>query len=63
MEYLLYDKTLMLKHGTYDESSAVTLMSTDIDRIVFCLEELNECWSRMIEIGIGLPLLTRQLGM
>jgi ATP-binding cassette subfamily C (CFTR/MRP) protein 1 len=37
-------------------------MGADVDRIAFCLEELNECWSRLIEIGIGLPLLTRQLG-
>jgi len=37
-------------------------MGSDVDRIAFCLEELNECWSRLIEIGIGLPLLTKQLG-
>lgn len=61
--YLIYNKTLVLKDGTYDKSSAVTtLIGADVDRIAFCLEELNECWSRLIEIGIGLPLLTRQLG-
>lgn len=59
---LIYNRTLLLEDGVYDESAAVTLMSTDVDQIAFCLEELNECWSRLIEIAIGLPLLTRQLG-
>jgi hypothetical protein len=59
---LVYNRTLSIQEGECDESEAVTLMSTDVDRISFCLEELNECWSRLIEIGIGIALLTRQLG-
>jgi ATP-binding cassette subfamily C (CFTR/MRP) protein 1 len=52
----------VLHVDTYDNAAAVTFMSTDVDRISSCLEELNECWSRPIEICIGIPLLARQLG-
>lgn len=62
MVSLIYNRTLLLEDGVYEESAAVSLMSTDVDHIAFCLEELNECWSRLIEIAIGIPLLTMQLG-
>ncbi|CZR69280.1 uncharacterized protein PAC_19180 [Phialocephala subalpina] len=38
--YLIYNKTLIQRDGTYDESSAVTLMGADVDRIAFCLDDL-----------------------
>ncbi|RFU32078.1 hypothetical protein B7463_g4239, partial [Scytalidium lignicola] len=51
------------KHaGVYDESSSLTLMSTDIDRIVLSMEATCEAWARVIEISIGIWLLARQLG-
>ena len=59
---LIYAKTLKLRAGVYDEAAALTLMSTDIDRIVVSLEGLNEIWARIIEIAIGVWLLERQLG-
>jgi ATP-binding cassette subfamily C (CFTR/MRP) protein 1 len=62
MVTLIYSRALLLKDGVYEESAAVSLMSNDVDQISDCLEELNEVWSRTIEIGIGLPLLTLQLG-
>jgi ATP-binding cassette subfamily C (CFTR/MRP) protein 1 len=62
MVSLIYDRTLTLTEGGVDDSAAVSLMSNDVDQIAFGLEELNECWSRLIEIAIGVPLLTLQLG-
>jgi hypothetical protein len=62
MVTLIYSRALLLKDGVYEESAAISLMSNDVDQISDCLEELNEVWSRTIEIGIGLPLLTLQLG-
>ena len=62
MVSLIYDRVLSLREGAFDDSAAVSLMSNDVDQIAFCLEELNECWSRPIEIAIGVPLLTLQLG-
>jgi len=58
----IYKQSLLLEPQSVQRSAAVSLMSTDVDRIAFCLEELNECWSRLIELVIGILLLTRQLG-
>ncbi|KAJ6788261.1 hypothetical protein PWT90_02398 [Aphanocladium album] len=59
---LIYDKALQTRDGVYDESAAVTLMSTDVDQITECLTELNECWARAIEVALGVSMLAKQLG-
>lgn len=59
---LIYDKALQVGDGVYDESAAVTLMSTDVDQITECLTELNECWARVFEVILGVYLLAKQLG-
>ena len=59
---LIYNRTLTLRAGVYDGSAAVTLMSTDVDRIVSSLEDLHEVWARLIEVIIGIFLLERQVG-
>jgi ATP-binding cassette subfamily C (CFTR/MRP) protein 1 len=58
----IYAKTLELPAGHSDESAALTLMSTDIDRLATSLDSLNEIWARIIEMSIGIWLLQRQLG-
>ncbi|OAA63926.1 ABC transporter, transmembrane domain, type 1 [Cordyceps fumosorosea ARSEF 2679] len=59
---LIYDKALQTRDGVYDESAAVTLMSTDVDQITECLTELNEYWARAIEVTLGVSMLAKQLG-
>lgn len=59
---LIYNRALSIQDGLYDESAAVTLMSTDVDRITACLTELNECWARAVEVVLGVTLLALQLG-
>ncbi|KAK5992013.1 ABC multidrug transporter B [Cladobotryum mycophilum] len=59
---LIYNHMLLLPVGEYDDSAVVTLMSTDVDNIVFCLSSLNECWARLIEVIVGIVLLARQIG-
>lgn len=59
---LIYSHTLSLQADAYDESASVTLMSTDVDIIAQSLQQVNEAWARLIEIGIGIWLLERQLG-
>ncbi|KAF4624451.1 hypothetical protein G7Y89_g13720 [Cudoniella acicularis] len=59
---LIYAKTLELPGGVYDESAALTLMSTDINRLAVSLDSLNEIWARIVEMSIGIWLLERQLG-
>jgi ATP-binding cassette, subfamily C (CFTR/MRP), member 1 len=62
MTSLIYTKALELPAGLYDESAALTLMSADIDRIVTSWVDVSQIWARIIEIGIGIYLLERQLG-
>ncbi|KAF2811591.1 putative multidrug resistance protein [Mytilinidion resinicola] len=59
---LVFNKTLNLRDGVYDESAAVTHMSTDIDRIAEGMKNMHETWGRLIEVAIGIWLLSVQLG-
>ena len=53
---------LSLHEGDYQDSSAITLMSTDVDRIASCLENLHEIWALTVQVGVSCYLLARQLG-
>ncbi|PYH48029.1 putative multidrug resistance protein [Aspergillus saccharolyticus JOP 1030-1] len=57
----IYAKSLSLTEAP-DESAAVTLMSTDVDRVAFSLRQIAEVWARTVELAIGLWLLERQVG-
>lgn len=59
---LIYSRTLELQAGVYDNMAAITLMSTDIDRIAGNISTVQDLWSSLISIGIGIWLLERQLG-
>jgi ATP-binding cassette, subfamily C (CFTR/MRP), member 1 len=59
---IVYSRTLLLQDGVYDESAAVTHMSTDVDRIASSMMNMNEIWARLIEVAIGVWFLERQLG-
>ena len=59
---VIYNRALLSSDGLHDDSAAVTLMSTDIDRIAIALQSVTETWGRIIEVGIGMYLLERQLG-
>ncbi|KGO40807.1 ABC transporter, transmembrane domain, type 1 [Penicillium expansum] len=60
---MIYDHSLHIRDGTLEDRSAtITLMNTDVDRIIDCLTTLNESWARTIEVGIGIALLALRLG-
>lgn len=44
------------------EITAVSLMGTDIERIVTNFRFIHELWASVVEIGIGLWLLEQQVG-
>ena len=62
MVSLIYARSLEMQSGVYDDSAALTLMSTDIDKITTSAADVAEIWARLIEIGLGIFLLERQLG-
>ncbi|KAL2873350.1 hypothetical protein SGCOL_011492 [Colletotrichum sp. CLE4] len=45
------------------EAAAVTLMSTDIERIVNGMSKIYESWSTLLQMAVALALLYRQLGV
>lgn len=51
-----------MESESFNESSAITLMSTDVDRISMSIQDLHEVWARLFEVIIGTTLLARQLG-
>ena len=46
-----------------DPKAAVTLMSADIERITEGLRPLHDFWASLIQIGIALYLLQKQMGL
>ncbi|EXJ85589.1 hypothetical protein A1O1_05954 [Capronia coronata CBS 617.96] len=59
---LIYYKTLSVSIPTAQDSSAITLMSTDVERSGTGLRFIHELWASPIDIGLSIYLLERQLG-
>lgn len=60
---LIYDATLQLPAFSAGRSAAVTLMSTDVERIVSGLQLIDSLWAGPIEIAISIYLLNQQIGV
>ncbi|KAJ5554453.1 hypothetical protein N7513_004412 [Penicillium frequentans] len=58
----IYRQTVRAHASNADDAAAVTLMSTDVERIRMGLMELHEFWANPIQVGIACWLLQRQLG-
>ncbi|KAL1296492.1 hypothetical protein AAFC00_000004 [Neodothiora populina] len=54
---------LRLRSDSPQRGSAVTLMSTDVDRICTVLEQVNSLWAGTIEVVIAMVLLEREVGL
>lgn len=59
----IFKKTTELSITALDNSAAVTLMSTDIERIQGGCRDLHEIWANVIEAGLASWLLKRELGL
>ena len=59
---VIFNRALSLQDGVYNESSAVSLMGTDTERICLSIEKVHEVWAQLFEVVIGVALLGRQLG-
>ena len=58
----IYAKSLETSITAIDNSAAVTLMSTDMQKIADGLEILHELWANTLEVGIATWLLEREVG-
>jgi hypothetical protein len=59
---MLYGKTAELGVNSIDPTSSMILMSADIERITTGWQTIHELWANLIEVGIAIYLLERQLG-
>ena len=60
---LIYRQTTKLRLGDFKDKPAITLMGTDVERIVSTLHYMHEVWAAPLEVGVGIFLLERQLGV
>lgn len=59
---MLYNKTTDLSLTAVDPSASMILMSADIERITTGWQTMHEMWASIIEVGVAIYLLERQLG-
>ncbi|TVY85161.1 ABC transporter [Lachnellula suecica] len=59
---MLYSKTADLSITAADPASSMILMSADVERITTGWQTMHELWANVIEIGLAIYLLERQLG-
>lgn len=59
----IYYKTTEISITALDNSAAVTLMSTDVERIEVGLRVTHELWANVVQVGLATWLLQRELGL
>jgi ATP-binding cassette subfamily C (CFTR/MRP) protein 1 len=59
---LIFSKAVDLEASVAKDTAAVTLMSTDIDGIATGLQKIHDIWAGVIELGLGVYLLEREVG-
>ncbi|KAJ6013292.1 ABC transporter FUM19 [Penicillium herquei] len=60
---ILQQKTTQVKAIDLQDRAALTLMGTDVERIVTGFRSIHELWASPIEVGIAIWLLARQVGV
>ncbi|KAI8257071.1 ABC transporter atnG [Colletotrichum sp. SAR 10_77] len=58
---IVFRKTVSLKADDLKDSAAVTLMGTDVERIVTTFAMFHEIWASVVEVGIAVFLLQQQI--
>ncbi|POR31354.1 Uncharacterized protein TPAR_08439 [Tolypocladium paradoxum] len=59
----VYRHTTTLRAVDVKDSAAVTLMGTDVERIVESLKLVHEIWASIPEVGVAVWLLARQISV
>ncbi|THV43871.1 hypothetical protein BGAL_0843g00010 [Botrytis galanthina] len=59
----IYSHTLELSLPNLDQSTAVTLMSSDVERICVALQPIHNLWASPLEIALAIWLLQREIGI
>ena len=59
----IYSHTLELSLPNLNQSAAVTLMSSDVERVCVALQPIHNLWASPIEIALATWLLQREIGI
>jgi len=59
----IYRHTTTLQASALKDSAAITLMGTDVERIIQSLGHVHELWASIPEVALGIWLLARQVGV
>lgn len=58
---MVYSQTVGMTTTGLKDSEAITLMGTDVERIVSNLRNIHEIWASVLEVGVAIWLLERQI--
>jgi ATP-binding cassette, subfamily C (CFTR/MRP), member 1 len=59
----IFQKTTEISITALGNSTSVTLMGTDVERIMRGLRDMHELWANVIQVTLATWLLSRQLGL
>ncbi|KAK7996619.1 hypothetical protein PG989_004659 [Apiospora arundinis] len=59
----VYEKTTNIETTRYDMTTAVPLISTDMERIITGLKDVHEIWANALQVAISVWLLYHELGI
>ncbi|TDZ74872.1 ABC transporter atnG [Colletotrichum trifolii] len=60
---MIFKQTIALKADELKDGAAVTLMGTDVEQIVIAFGMFHEVWAAVVEVGIAVFLLERQIAV
>lgn len=60
---LVYDRTIQTRAADVGDITAITVMGTDVERIVNSMLSIHEIWGSLLDIGIASWLLGLQLSL
>jgi len=58
---MVYEQTTQLKAVDLEDAAAITLVGTDVERIVTGFRSIHEVWAAPLDIAIAVYLLERQI--
>ncbi|KAI0121748.1 hypothetical protein BJ170DRAFT_644151 [Xylariales sp. AK1849] len=59
----IYRKTMTMSLSVAEDASAVTLMSTDVERIVLGMAKIHDAWSTLLQVACAMYILYGQVGV
>lgn len=59
---LVHNKMMTLPCTMNEDGEAITLMNTDAEGLEGIAEMFHEIWAQVLEVGIGMTLLAREVG-